>query len=70
MKRLKKLKEDGVPRRPGRVKLEVDRVLYVVERVVEPDLPPVAKLGVGTKQYGRDHNDAKQPVLAPRPGEK
>ena len=68
MQRLQDLEPDRVPRHPGRVQVEVDRVFHVHERVVEPGLPPVPEFGVGAQQHGRDEHEDEQPVPGPDAG--
>ena len=65
VQRLQDLQVDRVPGRPGRIQLEVDRVLHVLERVVEPGLPPVAELGVDPEQHGGSEHDDEQAVPGP-----
>ena len=65
VKGLQDLEQDRIPGHAGRVEVEVNRVRQVLERVVEPGLPPVPELGVRAQQHGRDEHDDEQPVPGP-----
>ena len=60
---LQELQEDRVTGRPGRVRVQVDHVAHVGERVVEPDLPLVAELGVDAQQQAPGQGQRKELVV-------
>src|SRR2546427_7697958 len=68
VKRLQDLEPDGVSGYPGRIEREVNRVRHVLERVVEPSVPPVPELGVEAEQDGGSEHDDEQAVPRPGPG--
>src|SRR5262249_53237065 len=48
--------------------VELDRVLHVLERVVEPGMPSIAEFGVDPEQHGGSEHDDEQAVPGPGAG--
>ena len=63
VQRLEDLQEHRVAGRPRHVRVQADHVAHVYERVVEPDLPLIAELGVHAQQERGDQDQDEQPVL-------
>ena len=62
VQRFQDLQEYRVAGRARHVRVQADHVAHVLERVVEPGLPPIAQLSVGPQEQRRDQQQGEQPV--------
>src|SRR5450631_4512136 len=75
VQRLEELQEKRVAGGARKVRVQPDHIAHVLERVVEPGLPPVAELGIYAQQERRGQDQYEQSVLRdqsadPRGGER